>query len=195
VELVQTLESLARRLGQTARMNLEARQERLSSLVHRLTDPRKRVSDQRLRLEDLSTRLAASVQQNLGRWIDRCRMKFESLTHLHPGKRVTEYSHRLVQLQRRLAVASRSSMRFYRQRVEIAAARLQSLSPLAVLERGYGIARVLPSREIVRDASRLRADDRVNVKVHLGEFVARVEKIAADDEEERPSLTPGGKGV
>jgi exodeoxyribonuclease VII large subunit len=194
VELVQTLESLARRLGQTARMNLETRQERLSSLVHRLTDPRKRVSDQRLRLEDLSTRLAASVQQNLGRWIDRFRMKFESLTYLHPGKRVTEYSHRLVQLHRRLAVAGRSSMRFCRQRAEIGAARLQSLSPLAVLERGYGIARVLPSREIIRDASRLRADDRVNVKVHRGEFVARVERIAPDDEKQ-PSLTLGRKGV
>ncbi len=195
VELVQTLESLARRLSRTVRMDLESRQERLSSLVHRLSDPRKRVSDQRLRLDDLSSRLATSIQQSQGRRMDRFRMKLESLTHLHPGKRVTEYSHRLSQLHRRLAVASRSSMRFYRQRVEIAAGRLQSLSPLAVLERGYGIARVLPSREIIRDASRLRADDRVNVKVHRGEFVARVEKIAGPEEDPQPSLTLGAKGV
>jgi exodeoxyribonuclease VII large subunit len=187
VELVQTLESLGRRLGQTVRMNLESRQERLSSLVYRLTDPRKRVSDQRLHLDDLSSRLATSIQQSLGRRIDRFRMKVESLTLLHPGKRVTDYSHRLSQLHRRLAVAGRSSMRFYRQRVEVAAGRLQSLSPLAVLERGYGIARVLPSREIIRDASRLRVDDRVNVKVHRGDFVARVEKMSGA-EEDPPSL-------
>jgi exodeoxyribonuclease VII large subunit len=187
VELVQTLESLGRRLSQTVRMNLESRQERLSSLVYRLTDPRKRVSDQRLHLDDLSSRLATSIQQSLGRRIDRFRMKVESLTLLHPGKRVTDYSHRLSQLHRRLAVAGRSSMRFYRQRVEVAAGRLQSLSPLAVLERGYGIARVLPSREIIRDASRLRVDDRVNVKVHRGDFVARVEKMSGA-EEDPPSL-------
>jgi exodeoxyribonuclease VII large subunit len=187
VELVQTLESLGRRLSQTVRMNLESRQERLSSLVYRLTDPRKRVSDQRLHLDDLSSRLATSIQQSLGRRIDRFRMKVESLTLLHPGKRVTDYSHRLSQLHRRLAVAGRSSMRFYRQRVEVAAGRLQSLSPLAVLERGYGIARVLPSREIIRDASRLRVDDRVNVKVHRGDFVARVEKMSGE-EEDPPSL-------
>jgi exodeoxyribonuclease VII large subunit len=183
VELVQTLESLARRLSQTVRMKLESRQVRLSSLVYRLADPRKRVSDQRLRLDDLSSRLATSIQQSLGRRIDRFRMKVESLTLLHPGKRVTDYSHRLSQLHRRLAVAGRSSMRFYRQRVEVAAGRLQSLSPLAVLERGYGIARVLPSREIIRDASRLKADDRVNVKVHRGDFVARVEKIGGPEED------------
>lgn len=187
VELVQTLESLVRRLSQTVRMNLESRKERLSSLVYRLTDPRKRVSDQRLHLDDLSSRLATSIQQSLGRRIDRFRMKVESLTLLHPGKRVTDYSHRLSQIHRRLAVAGRSSMRFYRQRVEVAAGRLQSLSPLAVLERGYGIARVLPSREIIRDASRLRVDDRVNVKVHRGEFVARVEKMSGA-EEDPPSL-------
>ena len=183
VELVQTLESLARRLSQTVRMKLESRQVRLSSLVYRLADPRKRVSDQRLRLDDLSSRLATSIQQSLGRRIDRFRMKVESLTLLHPGKRVTDYSHRLSQIHRRLAVAGRSSMRFYRQRVEVAAGRLQSLSPLAVLERGYGIARVLPSREIIRDASRLKADDRVNVKVHRGDFVARVEKIGGPEED------------
>jgi len=183
VELVQTLESLARRLSQTVRMKLESRQERLSSLVYRLTDPRKRVSDQRLRLDDLSSRLATSIQQSLGRRIDRFRMKVESLTLLHPGKRVTDYSHRLSQLHRRLAVVGRSSIRFYRQRVEVAAGRLQSLSPLAVLERGYGIARLLPSREIIRDASRLKADDRVNVKVHRGEFVARVEKMSGAEED------------
>ena len=194
VELVQTLESLARRLSQTVRMNLESRQERLSSLLHRLSDPRKRLSDQRLRLDDLSSRLATSVQQSLGRRVDRFRMKVESLLLLHPGKRVTDYSHRLSQLHRRLAVAGRASMRFHRQRVEVAAGRLQSLSPLAVLERGYGIARVLPSREIIRDASRLRADERVNVKVHRGEFVARVEKIEGE-EDQQPSLTLGGKGV
>jgi exodeoxyribonuclease VII large subunit len=187
VELVQTLESLGRRLGQTVRMNLESRQERLSSLVYRLTDPRKRVSDQRLHLDDLSSRLATAIQQSLGRRIDHFRMKVESLTLLHPGKRVTDYSHRLSQLHRRLAVAGRSSMRFHRQRVEVAAGRLQSLSPLAVLERGYGIARVLPSREIIRDASRLRVDDRVNVKVHRGDFVARVEKMSGA-EEDPPSL-------
>ena len=194
VELVQTLESLARRLSQTVRMKLESRQERLSSLVYRLTDPRKRVSDQRLRLDDLSSRLATSIQQSLGRRVDRFRMKVESLLLLHPGKRVTDYSHRLNQLHRRLAVAGRSRVRFYRQRVEVAAGRLQSLSPLAVLERGYGIARVLPSREIIRDASRLKADDRVNVKVHRGEFLARVEKIGGE-EDPQPSLTLGSKGV
>jgi exodeoxyribonuclease VII large subunit len=59
--------------------------------------------------------------------------------------------------------------------------KLQTLSPLAVLERGYSIARVLPSKKVVRRASMLKAKDRVNVKVHRGEFIARVEEIEEND--------------
>jgi exodeoxyribonuclease VII large subunit len=77
--------------------------------------------------------------------------------------------------------------------VEILAGRLQTLSPLAVLERGYSIARVLPSRQIIRDASLLKADARVAVRVLRGEFTARVEK--AGEEDPQPTLTLKSKGV
>ena len=60
--------------------------------------------------------------------------------------------------------------------------KLQTLSPLAVLERGYSLARALPSNEIIRRASGLKAEDRVSIKVHQGEFVARVEEIKENGE-------------
>jgi exodeoxyribonuclease VII large subunit len=195
VELVQRLESLFWRLAQAERVSLQARKERLSSLTHRLTDPRKRISDQRLRLDDLWFRLTTSNQQSLVRRFERLQHRFESLILLQPGRRVSEYSHRLSQLYRRLAVAGRARMGFYRQRLENCMGRLQSLSPLAVLERGYSITRVLPSKEIVRDACRLKTEDRVKVKVHRGEFTARVEKVIEGEEEPQPSLTLGPKGV
>jgi exodeoxyribonuclease VII large subunit len=194
VELVQNLESLARRLSHTVRIDLESRRERLSSSIHRLTDPRRRISDQRLRLDDFLLRLSSSLPQGLQWRSERLMMKFEALIHLHPGRRVGEYGQRMTQFARRLAVASRSGLRSQRQRVEAAAGRLQSLSPLAVLERGYAIARALPSREIIREAARLKTHDRVSVRVHRGEFIARVEK-AGGEEDPQPSLTLGGKGV
>lgn len=175
VELVQTLESLARRMGQAVRVDLEARRERLSALLYRLVDPRKRISDQRLRLDDFFYRLAGSMQQGLSRKNDLLRLKSESLILLHPGRRIAEYSHRLSQFYRRLAVTEKAHLRFFRQRVDGIMGKLQSLSPLSILERGYSIARLLPSREIVRRAAQLKLEDRVNVKVHQGEFIARVE--------------------
>ena len=181
VELVQSLESLGRRLGNAGLAALEARQERLLSLGHRLVDPRRRLSDQRLRMDDIFSRLSNSIQQSLLRKAERLRLKADSLILLHPGRRAAEHTHRLVQLSRRLTLALRVELRFFRQRTEGYMGKLQTLSPLAVLERGYSIARVLPSKKVVRRASMLKAEDRVNVKVHRGEFIARVEEIEEND--------------
>jgi exodeoxyribonuclease VII large subunit len=177
VELIQSLESLGRRLGNASRAALETRRERLLSLIHRLADPRRRLSDQRLRLDDLFSRLSHSIQQGLSRPNERLRLKADSLILLHPGRRLAEHTHRLAQLFTRLTLALRTELRFFRQRTEGYMGKLQTLSPLAVLERGYSIARLLPSKEVIRRASRLKAEDRVNVKVHRGEFIARVEEV------------------
>jgi exodeoxyribonuclease VII large subunit len=138
------------------------------------------MSDQRLRLDDFFSRLAVSVQRALSRKTDRLRLKFESLVLLHPGRRIVEYSDRLSQIHQRLTVAERTHLRFLRQRLDGGQQKLQSLSPLAILQRGYSITRLLPSKEIIRRTSQLKPEDRVDVKVHQGEFTARVEEVKDD---------------
>jgi exodeoxyribonuclease VII large subunit len=88
-----------------------------------------------------------------------------------------EFSQTLNQLSRRVFVSLQSGLRFSRKRMEGTLGKLSSLSPLAVLERGYSIARVLPSRRIIRQTDELKIHDRVNVKIHQGEFEARVDEI------------------
>ena len=181
VELVQSLESLGRRLQHGGRTAVENRQERLSSLGHRLVDPRRRLADVRLRLDDLCARLANSMRQSLSRKKDRLKSRADGLMLLFPGRRVAEHAHRLAQLSRQMAMALRTQLRLLRQGTEGCLGKLQTLSPLAVLERGYSIARLLPSKEVIRRASDLQVAGRVNVKVHRGEFVARVEEIKEND--------------
>jgi len=181
VELVQSLESLGRRLHHAGRTAVENRQERLSSLAHRLVDPRRRLSDVRLRLDDLCVRLANSMRQSLSRKEDRLKSRADGLMLLYPGRRVAEHARRVAQLSRQMAMAQRTQLRLLRQKTEGCLGKLQTLSPLAVLERGYSIARVLPSKEVIRRAADLKVAGRVNVKVHRGEFIARVEEIKEND--------------
>ena len=181
VELVQSLESLGRRLYHAGRTAVENRQERLSSLAHRLVDPRRRLSDVRLRLDDLCVRLANSMRQSLSRKEDRLKSRADGLMLLYPGRRVAEHARRVAQLSRQMAMAQRTQLRLLRQKTEGCLGKLQTLSPLAVLERGYSIARVLPSKEVIRRAADLKVAGRVNVKVHRGEFIARVEEIKEND--------------
>lgn len=74
----------------------------------------------------------------------------------------------LVSIRKRLAKAEES--------LKVRAASLDALSPLAVLTRGFSLARDSEGR-IIRDASTLAAGATVTVKVHRGSFNADVTSI------------------
>ncbi len=62
------------------------------------------------------------------------------------------------------------------------AARIDGLSPLAVLGRGYAVTWDASRTRIIRDASTLAKGDRVNVTLEKGAFEATVERITNDRE-------------
>ncbi len=55
--------------------------------------------------------------------------------------------------------------------------KLNALSPLAVLERGFSLTRKLPEMEIIKDTGSLRLKDEIEVKFFRGRIEAEVKKI------------------
>ena len=66
-----------------------------------------------------------------------------------------------------------------RARLQNAVGRINSLSPLNILERGYCIAKQMPAMTIVKDSSILKTGDKLNIKFKKGEAYCRVEKICS----------------
>ena len=64
-----------------------------------------------------------------------------------------------------------------RARLEDLAVTLNSLSPLAVLGRGYSLTRTIPENAVVRDAATLRPGEIVRLTFAQGEARARVEEV------------------
>ena len=60
------------------------------------------------------------------------------------------------------------------QRLELAAGRLEALSPLAVLARGYSITFHLPGRRVVTDAGQVRPGDHLETRVARGRIASTV---------------------
>jgi exodeoxyribonuclease VII large subunit len=60
--------------------------------------------------------------------------------------------------------------------------RLQTLSPLSVLGRGYSLTRLLPSGAVVRSAAQARAGDAIEVLLAEGALGARVTDVRERDD-------------
>ena len=55
--------------------------------------------------------------------------------------------------------------------------KLEALSPLSILARGYSISFKFPGKQIVRKSEQLNAGDKVEVKLHQGSFIGNVEEV------------------
>jgi exodeoxyribonuclease VII large subunit len=75
----------------------------------------------------------------------------------------------------RLAPAMRTRMTAERNVVATQAARLDALSPLAILARGYSVT--LAKGHAVVDAAQMKPGDAITVRVHRGEIDATVTGI------------------
>jgi exodeoxyribonuclease VII large subunit len=89
-------------------------------------------------------------------------------------RRLSHVRTRLVADEGRLAAAMAARRHAADARLRATAARLESLSPLAVLGRGYAVCWNEDRTEIIRNAEHVREGDRVRVTLERGELVADV---------------------
>lgn len=128
------------------------------------------------RVDDLFSRLVNHMRYRAERSGERLRSLERHLRLLSPLERVKRQRERL----RDGALALQSSMShrlaLWRGDLRTAAARLDSLSPLAILARGYSVCRRLPDLNILTRAASVAEGGRVEVLLHQGGLICRVEE-------------------
>jgi exodeoxyribonuclease VII large subunit len=89
------------------------------------------------------------------------------------------------QLLDELNVALRHNMRHYlnitREKASSLIDRLEVLSPLAVLSRGYSLSMLMPQGAIIKDAKDLNRGDKVKTILSKGAFIGSVEEVIKDE--------------
>src|SRR5205085_2655261 len=78
-----------------------------------------------------------------------------------------------------------------RKQVEAGAGRLESLSPLKVLARGYSLTRKEQNEAVVREAGQVQPGERLVTIVHRGRIVSRVEETASAEAASQRIAFPG----
>ena len=176
-EVRNTVRSLAIRLENQMRQTLQEVQSHLSHLRRMLGDPKKRIEDHVLRVDDLTNRVAFLTSWTLKR-------KRKELLHLHttlslrnPLQRIAHLRLVISQSQKNLFQSIRHSLELQKGRLDGILGKLDSLSPLAILSRGYSITRRVPTLQIVRSAAEVRHGEKVEVKLHQGRLFCEVERV------------------
>lgn len=168
-ELVERLARGRYRLDQAIRSLYTTWRARLRHLAqHRaLAGPGHQLAIRRQRLDELAQRLDDALDDLLRQRRLRLEHVARALIHLHPGLRCTGLSDRLDTLQRRLLRAMADRAQRAEDRLGALVGRLDALSPLGVIARGYSVVRTDDGR-VVRRLDQAPPGTRIRARLEDG---------------------------
>jgi exodeoxyribonuclease VII large subunit len=181
-DLHQNIKHLAIRLKTAVRTSLSRKAGVVEELLKRLYDPRRQIQEKSIALDDLSGRMIRAMQRTM----EDLRAQTDSLSgRLRPARLTRQIRDRkddCATLFSRLIRTIGISLKDRRNSVENLAARLDGLSPLAVMARGYSITEWSETRSVITDSRAVEIGEPVLVRLHRGELHCRVtNKISPED--------------
>jgi len=170
-EIADRIEKLARRIRQRMQTRMEQTEQALDHLHRRLAG--RHPLNQLDRMDETLQRLRRQLVRIQGQQVTERQRALESLTarltSRHPGRQVDRGQENLAQFRHRLVQAGRQSWRRHRERTAAVSRALESVSPLAVLARGYGVIQDSEGQALTRPED--FTEDR-SIRIRMQDFEA-----------------------
>jgi exodeoxyribonuclease VII large subunit len=176
-DLLRTIRALHLRQDQAVRRRLGTHRRALAAMGRALALVRVPVQRFAQRLDELAGRLDRSFRETLSLQRHRLVTARQSLGSASPRGRIRSVLVLLPQLRKRLEQGVNGLLAFRRQAVRSMAATLDSLSPLAILGRGYSILQTVSEGTIVKRAGDVEAGDELRARLAEGQLLCEVRKI------------------
>lgn len=176
-EWLARFERLERQLQQSLRNQLSMVGQRLQFLQKRLVQahPEKVLQRHAQRLDELELRLRRSIQVQGERRAGLIAGLVARLYRHHPRYQLELAEIRVSALEHRLKALMIGSLERQHQRVILAGQRLQSVSPLATLSRGYAIASRKDDGKLIHCVNDVKAGDLIETRLADGTLTSCVE--------------------
>jgi exodeoxyribonuclease VII large subunit len=181
------IDRLGDRLEAAIRGRLGRLESRLNALIARpgFAGQRGRLALRGRHVAELASALRHALATSLSRRARRQEQLQRALHQFDPRHRLATVRTRLVTREGQLGTALTRRIHTADSRFKSLAARLDGLSPLAVLARGYAVCWDETRTRILRDAAGVIAGDRVVVTLEKGELQCAVdESVAASEKRE-----------
>jgi exodeoxyribonuclease VII large subunit len=175
-ELGSRIAGLEERLDASLRLRLARVRARVEAVTsHRVFEAeRGRIRTRAQRVDDLVHRSGAALRRGAERGRERYARAAALLAGLRWERQVEARRERLLAREERLLELLRSRLERERNAVAGSVGRLETLSPLAVLSRGYALVWDAARGRLVRSAGEVQPGDRLRVRVSDGDLHARV---------------------
>jgi exodeoxyribonuclease VII large subunit len=175
-EIRRTLSHLASVLENHILQVLQDGRTTVTHLRRALGDPRKMIEGHFLRTDETENRLRTVITGLLKTKRTELLHQERNLLLRSPGLKIEKMRWMSSQMRKRLTQSIVHLVELRQETLKGTLGRLGSLSPLGILQRGYSIARKIPSLRILRNAAEIAVGERVEVKLAVGQLICAVEK-------------------
>ena len=176
VDVIEDIRDKHARLTRAMRGTFRFHRDQVKSALHVLPVPSQILQRQVQRVDELSFRLGSGIRSMLAAVRPRLDALTAGLQRIGPGQSWQRGSLMLPQLRQRLSRAMPWALTGKRQQLRTVASTLDTLSPLAILSRGYSILETSPGGTIVKDAQSVRVGDRIHARLAGGRLSCLVEQ-------------------
>ncbi|MGO2330915.1 MAG: exodeoxyribonuclease VII large subunit [Pseudoalteromonas nigrifaciens] len=159
-ELYNKVTQLVNRLANAFKHDMSEKRAQALQLQHRLNlcHPRNQLNQKAQRLDELSIALQQAMRNSLYQQERTLNNLTPRLMRQSPDKKLTQASHQLAQLQTRLNQAIQQQLQQANNSLALQASRLDSVSPLNVLARGYSITKT-DKQKVVKSVADVKVGD------------------------------------
>ncbi len=179
-EIVERVRELTLRTGQMMLRHCAFERQRLDAGIRGVTEVRFRLQDAAQRTDDMMDRLCELLQHLLTAGRERVHEAQRDLSGLNPILAIKQGLATVPQFSKRLEGQMGGILVQHRHRVHALLAQLNTLSPLAVLGRGYSILQTVPAGQILHRASDVEVGQELEAQLASGRLRCRATRIVDD---------------
>jgi exodeoxyribonuclease VII large subunit len=148
----------------------------LEGISNRLVHPNRKISDLRLRNDDILGRLNRAFKNSYLKHHERLSWRIERLLSNNPLIQIKSFKNKLDIKNANLYIYIQIILSKKRSILRELEAKLNTLSPEAILARGYSITRTIPDAAVVRDPQELSIGQDLEIMVAGGAFICSVKR-------------------
>ncbi|HKN87156.1 MAG TPA: exodeoxyribonuclease VII large subunit, partial [Nitrospiraceae bacterium] len=179
-DLVRAIRHLGVRQERGIRAHVDLMQRQVADYCSAMTLLLFRIQRYSQQLDEAADRLRTSLRVSLEGFRQRVQQARHGGMVNSPRNKIQRYLLSMPYLMKRIEECIHARLAFRRERLRSLLSALDTLSPLAILARGYSLVQTIPDGRTVRRASDVAVDDEVGITLAEGRLMCEVRQISSE---------------